>query len=190
MFPTALKAAAMLVLPATAFFAGAALMTGLSGRAIVTRQLAALPEGDRVPLNSRLRYDRAAVERHWNALDPKAHGPEALAAETRFLEIDLVFPLVYGAAFLAALLLGWAMLGRTFNPTWLVLAVGIALLSDWTENLTMLGQIEAYAARAALSDGRIALASAATLVKLLAVGTLVVLTIGEFVLVVRTMLRA
>jgi hypothetical protein len=189
MLPTALKAAAILVLPAIVFFAGAAILTQLSGRALSMARFATLAKPDRTPLNSRLRYDKAAVQRHWGALDPKSQGP-ALAAETRFLEIDLVFPLVYGGAFLAALLLGWALLGRTFNPTFLVLAVAIAVLADWTENLTMLGQIEAFAAGDALSAHRIALASAATLVKLAAVGTLVALTIGEFVLVVRRLLRA
>jgi len=187
MTPSVLKTALILVIPAIVFFGGAALMTRLSGRAVVTKRLAALPKEDRTPLNSRLRYDKPSVVRHWGALDRAA-----LAAETRFLEMDLVFPLAYGGAFLAGLLIGWAMLGRSFNPTWLVIAVGVTVLADWTENLTVLSQIEAFAARgaASLSEARIALASGATLVKLGGAAVLAVLSSAMTILVIRSMLGA
>lgn len=173
----------MIVLPTIIFLGGAAIMTRLSGRAIATRQLESLSnKDDRTPLNSRLHYDTKAVTTHWGAL--KSDG---LAAETRFLEIDLVFPLVYGGALLAALLFGWATLGRPFNPTWIVVAVAITVLADWAENLTQLGQIEGFArsGAAALDDGRIALASMATLIKLagvfvLGAGTLTMAVLALF----------
>jgi hypothetical protein len=187
MTPTILKAVLILAIPAIVFVGGAVLMTRLSGRALVTAQLAALPREDRTPLNSRLGYDQPSIARHWGALDRAA-----LAAETRFLEMDLVFPLAYGGAFLAGLLLGWAMLDRSFNPTWLVLAVGVTVLADWTENLTTLSQIEAFAVHgaAALEPARIALASGATLVKLAGAAALTVLSLVLTALVVRSALRA
>jgi hypothetical protein len=175
----------MLVIPAGVAIGGAALLTRLSGRAAVTAQLATLPEGDRTPLNSRWRYDGPAVARHWAALDRTG-----LAAETRFLEMDLVYPFAYGGAFLAALLIGWAMLGRPFNPAWLVVPVAATVVADWVENLTILPQIRAFTAggAAALDAGRIAVASAATAVKLAGIIALVVLTIGALILVVRRMI--
>jgi hypothetical protein len=182
------RAALIVAVPTVVFIGGAAIMTRLSGRAIVTRQLEALPnKADRTPLNSRLHYDQPAVERHWGALNA-----DALAAETRFLEMDLVFPVALGGAFLAVLLLGWATLDRSFNPTWIVLLVAITMLADWTENLTLLGQIEAFARNlaagtspaAALSAGRIGLASAATLVKLAGNGTEIVAAVAMTIAVV------
>jgi hypothetical protein len=174
----------MLVIPAAVSIGGAALLTRLSGRALVTAQLATLPEEHRKPLNSRWRYDRSAVEQHWCALDAKA-----LAAETRFLEMDLVYPFAYGGAFLTALLLGWAMLGRPFNPAWLIVPVAVTVVADWAENLTILPQIRAYTLGGAdaLDAGRIAMASAATAVKLAGIVALVVLTIGGLILVIRRM---
>jgi len=49
-----------------------------------------------------------------------------------------------------------AALGRSFNPTWIVLAVAITVFADWTENLTQLGQIEGFARSGAAHahDGR------------------------------------
>src|SRR5688572_1996639 len=109
-----LRTALILAVPAVVFFGGAEIMTRLSGRARVVQRFAQLPEAaDRKPLNQRLHYDKSAVERHWSAL---RSDPRALAAEARFLEMDLVFPLVYGSAFAAALLLAWAFAGRPFNP--------------------------------------------------------------------------
>src|SRR5215208_5929885 len=105
------RAVLIAALPGIVFLGGAQMITRLSGRDRVVERLGGLAEGDRKPLNQRLHYDRTAVDRHWGALDAGA-----FAAEARFLEMDLVFPLLYGAAFLASLLIGWAALGRPFNP--------------------------------------------------------------------------
>jgi hypothetical protein len=182
MTPTVARIALMFVVPAAVSIGGAALLTRLSGRAAVTAQLAKLPEEHRKPLNSRWHYDKPAVEQHWCALDEKA-----LAAETRFLEMDLVYPFAYGGAFLTALLLGWAMLGRPFSPAWLVVPVALTVVADWAENLTILPQIRAYAAggAAALDGGRVAIASVATAVKLAGIVALVVLTIALLILAIR-----
>jgi hypothetical protein len=176
MNPTILGAALVIVLPTVVSVGGGAIMTRLSGRAIVTSQLAKLPKADRTPLNSRwLGYDKPAVERHWGVLDRAA-----LAAETRFLEIDLFFPIVYGGAFLVALLIAWASLGREFNPAWIVAVVAVTIASDWTENLTLLPQIRAFATSgaASLDAGRIGIAAAATMLKLAGVVTLMLVTAG------------
>lgn len=174
--------ALMLAIPAAVSIGGAALLTRLSGRAIVTEQLATLPKDDRTPLNSRWRYDKDAVGRHWTALDEKA-----LAAETRFLEMDLVYPFAYGGAFLTALLLGWAMLGRPFNPVWLVVPVAVTVVADWVENLTILPQIRAFTdgGANALDAGRVTIASAATAVKLAGIVALIGLTVGVLIVVIR-----
>jgi hypothetical protein len=185
MMSPVVRAVLIVAIPLVVFFGGTMLMTRLSGRATVDAQLESLPDkSDRTKLNTRLHYDREKVARHWGALKP-----DGLAAETRFLEMDLVFPLAYGGAYLAGLLLGWAALGRSFNPTWLVLVVAVTLLADWTENLTLLGQIEAFARGGAttLNAGRIALASAATLVKL-AGGAAV--TVAVVVMAVQVLRRA
>jgi len=134
------KALFVLALPVVVFIAGARLMGAWSGRDRVVQRLAehAAPE-DRKPLNQRIGYDTAAVDRHWRALDPTAR-----AAERHFLELDLVFPLFYGAAFLVSLLLAWAALGRPLHPVWIVALVGIMVASDWTENLLQLTQLSRY----------------------------------------------
>ena len=179
-----LRAAVIVALPALVFFGGAEIMTRLSGRARVAQRLARLPEADRKPLNQRPHYDRAAVERQWAALDEDA---DALAAEARFLELDLVFPLLYGGAFAAALLMAWAALGRPFNPAWLIALVGVTVISDWTENLLILQQLTRYTTRGApaLDSTRIAVASGATLVKLAGAAALSGLTLVLVVLMFR-----
>ena len=176
----------MIVIPAGVSIGGGALLKRLSGRAAVEARLATLPEEHRKPLNSRWHYDKPAVEQHWRALDR-----EALAAETRFLEMDLVYPFAYGGAFFTALLIGWAMLGRPFSPVWLVVPVAVTVVADWVENLTMLSQIRAYTAggAAALDGGRVAFASVATTVKLAGLVALVLFTIGLLLLVIVSAVR-
>jgi hypothetical protein len=131
----------ILGLPVVVFLGGGAIMSHLSGRDRVIERLRQLPDAaDRRPLNSRLHYDAAAVQRHWGALDPST-----LAAEQRSLELDLIFPLLYGAALASSLLLAWAALGRPFNPAWVIAPVAITILSDWTENLVLLSQSRLFA---------------------------------------------
>lgn len=85
----------LLALPAVVFVGGAWLMTELAQReAVVARHRAYLAENDQTPLNQRFHYDVNDVRRHWDALDPVT-----LASERTFLELDLVFPLLYGGAF-------------------------------------------------------------------------------------------
>jgi hypothetical protein len=153
------KLALLIALPLVVFVGGAWIMSQMTGRERVTQQLLQAAEpADRTPLNKRwMGYDAAAAARYWQALG------NVLPAETRFLELDLVFPLLYGAAFATSLLLAWAMLGRPFNPAWLIGVVGVTVIADWTENLVQLAQIRRAPA---LQAGWIAVASAATVVKL------------------------
>jgi hypothetical protein len=162
------------LLPFVVFWIGALTMRRLTGQREVARRLVdKLPaRRDQTPLNQRfLGYDRAAVQRHWGAL---AIDPPLLRSERSALLLDLIFPLLYGAALVASLLLCRRWLQPPFDCGWLLLPVAIGVLADWTENLVQLKQIrrfqEAEAAPEALEDGWIRVASVATQVKLLFLG--------------------
>jgi hypothetical protein len=150
-----LVALAMLGLPAATFVAGALIMERWSGRG------EAAPAGQ-TPLYKRLRYDAEEVRTYWQAFGGR------LSRERLFLELDLVFPFLYGGGLAAGLLLGWAHLGRRFHPAWLLAPVLLGVLADWTENLVQLGQMRRFVDHGphALQEGWIRLASAATAVKL------------------------
>jgi len=156
-----------ILLPAAVFFIGVFIMRKLSGHDYVKQQLRqkAAPENRR-PLNMRFRgYDVRAVDQHWGVLDD-----HALKSEQRFLQMDLVFPLFYGAAFIAALWQAWSMLGRPFSLVWLIAPAAITVIADWTENLVQLTQLRLYKenGKAGLKSGSIRIASMATIVKLFA----------------------
>ena len=139
----------MLAIPAVAFVGGAWIMDELSGRKDVPNP----------PLNRRFHYDKGDAETYWNAF-------KDLGAEKRFLEIDLVFPFLYGGALAAGLLMAWAWQGRPFHPAWLLAPLLITLLADWTENLVQLGQLKRHLAGSGLQAGWIQVASTATALKL------------------------
>jgi hypothetical protein len=174
----------IVLLPLVTFVAGARLMAAWTRRERVTRRLQqhAAPR-DRKPLNQRLHYDLGAVQRHWGALDR-----EALAAEKQFLQLDLVFPLLYGAAFIISLLLGARMAGPAIDRAWLLGLVTVIILSDWTENLLQLAQLRRYrmGGAAGLESRWIAVASVATAIKLVSFATA---TLTVIVLAVATATR-
>ena len=158
-----LRAILVIVIPAVAFLGGGYVMGRLSGHEEVERQARSLSKEDQKGLGLRIGgYDLQAVGRRWGALDSIG-----LGAEQRMLEIDLVFPFLYGGAFAASLLLAWAALGRPFNPIWLIAPVAINVLADWTENLVQLSQLHRFESNkiAGLQAGWIQIASAATTVK-------------------------
>jgi hypothetical protein len=165
-----LKAALLVVVPILVFLAGAEVMNRVSGRAD-------LPEPDPPlgkPLNMRFEgYDAADATAYWKGL-----GPKGTEAELSFLELDLLFPFLYGAAFLGALLIAWDALGRRFEPAYLVAPMAVMLVADWVENLVHIRELRMYVASGAAPDATlIAVASIATMVKLF-VG------VGIFVLLV------
>jgi hypothetical protein len=86
----------------------------------------------------------------------------------RSLEIDLLFPFFYGAAFAGALLCAWVALGRPFHPAWLLAPVLIGVIADWIENLIQLGQLRLFKPGHAetLQPNWIQIASIATSLKL------------------------
>jgi hypothetical protein len=87
--------------------------------------------------------------------------------------------LVYGGAFAMAFLAAWMMLGRPVHIGWLLVAVVIVVAADWTENLVLLAQLDAFEAnRNSLSAGWIRIASLATTIKLAAVAACSILTLG------------
>lgn len=185
----AIKAIFMIALPTVVFFGGAWIMSEMSDRERVMERLSqAAAPADQKPLNQRLCYDVAAVHRHWGALDDTARH-----AERRFLELDLIFPFLYGVALATSLLMAWASLGRPFNPAWVLAPVVITLLADWTENLVQLGQIKRYiitSNETALQAGWIQVASTATMLKLLLFGGVSLLLLWLVALVLIRALRS
>jgi hypothetical protein len=153
----------IILLPVAIFFAGTFLMGWLSNGKYIEKRLQQLPDcKDRVPLNRRLLgYNAEALARHWKALDSAA-----LKDQRRALEVDLVFPLVYGAAFLSSFLLAWVTIGRPFHFWWLMAPIVITILADWTENSFLLGQLRDFMNGEPLSGFYVHLASTGTTVKL------------------------
>ncbi len=158
-----IRAVVLLLLPFAVFAGGVYLIAKLSDRQYVTDRLEKLKD-DKQPLGLRIcGYNAGAVARHWGALDDKA-----LGLERRSLEIDLLFPFFYGAAFAGVLLCAWAALGRPFQPAWLLAPVLIGVVADWIENLIQLSQLRIFTAshEAGLQPGWIQIASVATSLKL------------------------
>ena len=154
------RAIVLLSLPLVVFFGGAYLMQRLSDPS----QLRETIQKEKHLKGLGLRctgYDLAAVKTYWGALKDG----EALDAERRMLEIDLVFPFFYGAAFAVALLFAWATLGRPFHPVWILAPLFIEVVADWIENLIQLSQLKLVTAGAALQPGWIQIASIATILK-------------------------
>ena len=159
-----------IALPLAVFFGGGWLMQTASGRTDSDRGA-----GGGLPLNQRLRgYDVDAAGKLWESL-----GPTGRQEERRLLELDLVFPFAYGGALAAGLLIAWAGLGRGFSPVFVIGLVVLGMLADWTENLVQLYQLERFGRNEPLQTAWIAIASAATQVKLaslaIAFGALLVL---------------
>ena len=145
--------------PVVVFFVIAKAMSTLSGR---DAALAASRPPNPKPLNTRWSYRVDDVAEFWGAL-----GPAGDVAEQRFLKYDLVFPLAYGGTLAASLL--W--LGRQAGLPGTVLLVApvvVGVISDWTENVVQLQQIQLYTAkgRQALQRRAVRIASIATAVKL------------------------
>ena len=176
MRPIITDALIIVLLPFVVFIAGARLMAAWTGRAHVTTRLQQhAAAADRTPLNQRLRYDAAAVARHWGALDR-----DTLAAERQFLELDLVFPFFYGAAFAVSLLLGAGLVAPSASRAWFIALVAVVVVSDWTENLLQIGQLQRFVdgGAGALQESWINVASAATAIKLVTFGSATVACIS------------
>jgi hypothetical protein len=171
-----------ITLPIAAFLGGVWVMSQVSRHDQALQRLRATPAGDEEPLNRRRHYDAAAVRDHWALFDDAG-----LASERHFLELDLVFPFLYGGALAASLLLVWAALGRPFSPAWIVVPVAVTVVADWTENLVQLTQLRRFVRHEALQGGWIAIASAATLVKLVFI---VASSVSLVVLVLVMLLRS
>lgn len=147
-------------LPVAALIGGGSLMAQVVPREATAEK----------PLLRRWRgYSVDEVRAYWSAFQRPG-----LVAERRFLEVDLVFPFIYGGAFLSSMLLLWAALGRSFSPAIPVATVAAMMVADWTENLVHLAQISKLldheAGYDALRRSWIALASTATSVKWVLIG--------------------
>ena len=142
----------LFLLPAVVFKGGARVMSMVSGPHTVDGQ---------TPLNQRwLGYDAGAAAGYWKALGEAGR----LAAEPRFLELDLVFPTLYGTAFAVSLVTASAKLGCPLHVAWVIAPVVVTVIADWVENLVQLDQLRDVTA---LDPKWIRVASTATIVKLL-----------------------
>ncbi|HEY3475236.1 MAG TPA: hypothetical protein VGK56_11545 [Anaerolineales bacterium] len=164
-------------LPALAYVGAGSIMILASGHTYVTKLLdeRAAPR-DQTPLNMRLHgYDTTDAAQLWGILDERARD-----SERRFLQLDLLFPLFYGGAFLIALLRVWTDLGKPFSRVWLIAPVVIAVLTDWTENLIHLAQLELFVEKGkeGLHSVWIQIASAATTIKIVFFAGTLILLIG------------
>jgi hypothetical protein len=160
----AVKLAIGAMLPIVVFLTGSTLMSKLTDRKRVLDRLNGMEAvNERKPLGERPGYDLPAAVRYYSALDKPA-----LESERKFLEMDLLFPFLYGGALAASLLLVWSVLGRPFSPVYLIGPVAATLFSDWTENLLQLRVLRRFVVggEAALSGPVIRTASIATLLKL------------------------
>ncbi len=176
------KVITILALPLAVFLGGAWLMSEISKWDYVVDRLneSNLPDWEKAPLNKRLGYDAKAVANYWDQFDDTA-----LISQQYSLEIDLVFPLLYSAAFATSLLLTWTMLGRPFNPLWIMAPTAVTVLADWTENLAQLHQLKQYRVHGAgaLQANLIQIASFATCIKLIFFCALAVFLAGLVALV-------
>lgn len=153
-------------LPTVVYFGAGLIMILASGHTYVRQQLKEKATPDqKTPLYMRWRgYNTNEVDQHWGVFDERA-----LKTERRFLQLDLLFPLFYGGAFVIALWRVWAELGKMFSPVLFIAPAAITILADWMENLIQLTQLRRYVemGKDGLQAGWLQIASAATATKLL-----------------------
>lgn len=167
-----LRSTLLALLPAAAFIVGVSTLASLTARQRVQELCKVVVDASCLPLYQRLQgYSVADVARYWGWMDATA-----LTQERRFLQYDLAFPLLYGAAFLFTLLT--LRKGVTLRiPGWMVpAAVYITAAADWTENITQLQQLARFVEHTPLSGSVLGVASAATRIKLYAFSFCVALT--------------
>ena len=159
-----------LILPIAVFLIFGKLMTTISNRNHVIDVLKNIPrKDDRKPLNMRPGgYDVEAVARHWQAIVDDESGL-AIKAEDLFLRLDLVFPLIYGGAFVTSFLMLQQNSNVRFDLLLAIVPVTITVLADWTENLIQINQLNRFEKEGAtaLQAAAIGVASVATRIKLL-----------------------
>jgi len=122
----------------TSVIAVALPVVALIGGSIVMAHVApreAAPVKPRL-LSRWLGYSPKEVHDYWSAFQRPG-----LEAERRFLKVDLVFPFLYGAAFLGSMLLLRAALKWSFSPAIPIATVATMMVADWTENLVHLAYI-------------------------------------------------
>jgi hypothetical protein len=176
-----LKALLLIIVPVVLFWAGAVLMSLVCERNVESG-LRCTNITYETPLNQRLcGYKKKDVFEHWGRLEANGR-----CNEKCFLGLDLLFPLLYGSALLASLIVGRALLGRPFGILWVVFPVAIIVVADWIENLVHLSQLKRFVPSdlSTLQPDWIQIASLATAVKLwVLIGTSIFLLIlSAFVL--------
>lgn len=170
------RAIALVALPTVINIAGGYLIMRLSHAEEIKKQLASAPAADQKGLGLRfLGYNSEEVASRWSKLDSSG-----LESERLGLEIDLIYPFLYGATIAASLLCAWAALGRPFSLVWLIGPVAITMIADWTENCVQFSQLRRFdGTRNSLESGVIQLASAATTTKWISLGVSSLILIGS-----------
>lgn len=162
------KLIACLLLPGAVFFLGGSVMNKITDRGPV---LAVLKAKRIEPLARRSHYTRADFQGYLDGLDENSRN-----IENSFLKLDLLFPFFYGGALAISLLYLWKISGEHFSPGLCIAPVALAMVSDWTENVTQLHEFRAYQANGPmLSQAWIRVASAATTAKWLFLGASILL---------------
>ena len=172
-------------LPAAVLFGGGWVLSHARGRVAAGNQPAQTEQDVPKPLNLRwCGYGADAAMEFW-----AKRGEVGRQAETRFLLLDLLFPLFYGGALAASLWWVWVTLGQPFHPAWIAAPLAMILTADWTENLIQLAQLRHYVSS---NEGRIQglwiqVSSCATIIKLWLTSGLYVSLIGLVVKMVLTL---
>jgi len=149
-----LQAIVIIALPMTVFLVGGWLMEKVSGRTF---------PADEKPLGRRFGYTADDAKKQWE----KLANSKSLETEKHFLELDLVYPFLYGGALAFSLFMAWAALGGTFNAARVLPPVLIMVLMDVTENIAQLHEMKRFMADHAvtLNANWIRIASFATTFK-------------------------
>lgn len=84
-------------------------------------------------------YGPRTIEERWRALEGRAGQTDLRAAERRLLLIDLAFPPIYGGALAMGLVVAWWKGGKQIDLCLVLAPAIVAVVTDWTENLALLG---------------------------------------------------
>lgn len=157
-----LRAILIFALPAIVTIAGAVLVGKVTGHDKVQ---AALGKGVEYGF-----YTAAEKNSEWGRLSQ-----DLIGKERWFLELDLLFPFVFGGAIAMGLLVAWHSLGKPFPVFCLLAPIVVCMAADWSENLLQLSQLDKFLRTGGgpaptISEMAIRIAGIATAVKWLSLG--------------------
>ena len=141
------KAILVVAIPFVAFAGGGYVMGALSDRDYLTDRFSHLPKQDQKGIGLRVRgYNLEAVVRHWGALDKDSRG---LDAQRLGLEIDLLFPFLYGGTLALSLIEYYWLMDLGFRSATINMAAQYKAVNDFKSLNELLGTGVLYASLAA-----------------------------------------